>query len=66
MADINALNQDFTRYDQVAKNHTYRLAEHTSDEFDEEYEIRTLDFGRFLNGNDVDKAKFVEEFGAAG
>ena len=65
MADVNALNQDFTRYDQVAKTHTYRLAEHASDAFDEDYEIRTLDFGQFLSGNATDKTKFVGEFGAA-
>lgn len=65
MADVNALNQDFTRYDQVEKSHTYRLAEHPSDVFDEDYEIATLDFGQFLDGNDTDKAKFVEEFGTA-
>ncbi len=65
MADVTALNQDFTRYDQVAKNHTYRLAEHPSDAFDEDYEIGTLDLGRFLSGNAADKANFVEEFGAA-
>ncbi len=65
MADVNALNQDFTRYDQVAKNHTYRLAEHPSDAFDEDYEIASLDLGRFLSGNAADKANFVAEFGAA-
>jgi isopenicillin N synthase-like dioxygenase len=65
MTDVNAINQDFTRYDQVEKNHTYRLAEHPNDAFDEDYEIRALDFGQFLNGNDADKAKFVAEFGAA-
>ena len=65
MADVSASNRDFTRYDQVEKNHTYRLAEHPSDAFDEGYAIGTLDLGRFLNGNAADKAKFVEAFGAA-
>ncbi len=65
MADANALNQHFTRYDQVEKSHTYRLAEHPSDVFDEDYEIATLDFSQFLNGNDTDKVKFVEAFGTA-
>ncbi len=65
MADVSASNRDFTRYDQVEKNHTYRLAEHPSDAFDEDYEIGTLDLGRFLSGNAADKAKFVEAFGAA-
>lgn len=62
---IQAVNQDFVRYDQVEKGHTYRLAESDSDEFDSDYEIQTFDFARFLNGNDQDRKKFAEEFGAA-
>ena len=65
MAAPNAINRDFKRYDQVRKNHTYRLAEHPNDEFDDEYEIRTLNFDNFLNGNASDKAGFVDEFGTA-
>ena len=65
MSDPTALNRAFERYDQVRKAHTYRLAENDADEFDEEYEIATLDFGRFLHGDDEDKAAFAEEFAAA-
>ena len=43
--DIDAVNQDFIRYDQVEKRHTYRLAESATDEFDTDYRIRTFDFG---------------------
>jgi len=60
-----ALNQDFSRYDQVRKAHTYRLAEHESDAFDEDYEIATLDLEPFLHGDARDKARFAEAFGAA-
>jgi isopenicillin N synthase-like dioxygenase len=60
-----ALNQDFSRYDQVRKAHTYRLAEHESDAFDEDYEIATLDLEPFLRGDARDKARFAEGFGAA-
>jgi isopenicillin N synthase-like dioxygenase len=60
-----ALNQDFSRYDQVRKAHAYRLAEHESDRFDEDYEIATLDLEPFLRGNARDKARFAESFGAA-
>jgi isopenicillin N synthase-like dioxygenase len=59
------LNQDFSRYDQVKKAHTYRLAEHESDAFDEDYEIATLDLGRFLTGDAGDKARFAEAFTGA-
>ena len=65
MADVDALNQDFSRYDQVAKAHIYRLAESESDAFDAEYEIATLDFARFLKGSAEDRARFGEEFAAA-
>ena len=43
MADVDSVNQQFSRFDQVRKSHTYRLAEHTTDEFDEHYEFATLD-----------------------
>lgn len=65
MADIDSVNQQFIRYDQVRKAHTYRLAEHPSDEFDEEYEIATLDFAPFLRGDVGDKARFAEAFAGA-
>jgi len=60
-----ALNQEFSRFDQVRKAHTYRLAEHESEAFDEAFEIATLDLGRYLRGGAGDKARFAEEFGAA-
>jgi isopenicillin N synthase-like dioxygenase len=65
MTDTQALNRDFEKYDQVRKAHTYRLAEHESDEFDDEYEIATLDFEPFLRGSATDKARFADEFGSA-
>jgi isopenicillin N synthase-like dioxygenase len=63
--DVNAVNQDFTRYDQVEKSHTYRLAESDSDEFDTDYRIQTFDFGQYLHGNAADRQRFAAEFGAA-
>ena len=65
MADIDSVNQQFIRYDQVRKAHTYRLAEHPDDAFDEDYAIATLDFGAFLNGGAADKARFAEAFAGA-
>ena len=65
MTDSNALNRDFERYDQVRKAHTYRLAEGEGDEFDEDYQIATLDLEPFLRGNDEDRARFAEAFGSA-
>jgi isopenicillin N synthase-like dioxygenase len=63
--DVSAVNQDFIRYDQVEKQHTYRLAESETDEFDNDYRIGTFDFGRYLHGSATDRAAFAEEFGAA-
>ena len=51
MNDLNALNRDFEKYDQVRKEHTYRLAENQADEFDDDHEIATLDFEPFLRGD---------------
>jgi isopenicillin N synthase-like dioxygenase len=65
MTNVDALNQQFSRYDQVRKTHTYRLAEREDDEFDEDYEIATLDFGDFLRGDEKGKARFAEAFAGA-
>ena len=65
MTDVRAINRDFEKYDQVRKAHTYRLAEDEGDSFDEDYEIATLDFARFLNGDEAEKTRFADEFAGA-
>jgi isopenicillin N synthase-like dioxygenase len=65
MTKLDALNRDFDKYDQVRKAHTYRLAENEADEFDDDYEIATLDFSPFLHGDASDKARFAEDFAGA-
>ena len=65
MTRPGALNQDFSHHDQVRKAHAYRLAEHESDRFDEDFEIATLDLEPFLRGDARDKARFAAAFGAA-
>ena len=65
MADVDFVNQQFSRFDQVLKSHTYRLAEHPTDVFDEDYEIATLDLGSFLHGDEAAKAAFAEAFADA-
>lgn len=64
-ARIDSSNREFTRYDQVEKRHTYRLAENPSDEFDEDYEIRAFNFGRWLDGSADERDAFAAEFSAA-
>ena len=65
MADVDSLSSQFVKYDQVTKSHTYRLAEGGADEFDEDYEIATIDFEPFLLGGEADKARVASEFAAA-
>jgi isopenicillin N synthase-like dioxygenase len=65
MADVDSVNQQFSRYDQVRKSHTYRLAEDATDQFDEDYEIATLDFEPFLSGDASAKAEFAIAFASA-
>jgi isopenicillin N synthase-like dioxygenase len=65
VTDLDALNRDFRKYDQVQKSHTYRLAESDEDQFDDDYRIAVLDFGRFLQGDAGERAQFADEFSAA-
>ena len=65
MTSVTALNQEFSRYDQVRKAHTYRLAENEADEYDEDYEIAMLDFAEFLAGGPAEKLRFAEAFAGA-
>jgi isopenicillin N synthase-like dioxygenase len=63
---VRATNQDFIRYDQVEKQQNYHLAETAGDEqFDDDFEVRTVDIGRFLHGNADDKRAFATELGDA-
>jgi isopenicillin N synthase-like dioxygenase len=62
---IHAVNQDFIKYDQVNKAHTYHLAESADEAFDEDFEIQVCDMGKFFNGGDAGKAEFARELGSA-
>ena len=63
---IDAKNQDFIRFDQVDKKQVYNLAEAGhAEEFDENYQIKTCDIGRFLHGDEREKRSFAEELGGA-
>jgi len=63
---VRATNQDFIRYDQVEKRQNYQLAEGLDrDQFDDEFQIRTVDIGRFLNGDDAEKRAFATQLGDA-
>jgi isopenicillin N synthase-like dioxygenase len=63
---VHATNQDFIRYDQVEKHQSYHLAESAGDEqFDDDFQVRTVDIGRFLHGGDDVKRAFATELGDA-
>ena len=61
-----AVSTEFSRYDQVDKP-AYHLAESADgvDAFDEDFEFTTCDLGRYLHGNEADKAAFAAELGQA-
>jgi isopenicillin N synthase-like dioxygenase len=62
----DAKNKDFARFEQVKKQQEYRLAEASgAEQFDEEFQIRTCDMGRFLRGDAGDKKAFARELGEA-
>ena len=61
-----ATSDDFARYDQVDKP-TYHLSEAADevDAFDDDFTFTTCDLGRFLHGDDGDRAAFSQELGDA-
>ena len=64
--NLKAVNQDFSKYDQVEKKQVYNLSEIEGvDEFDEDYQIKTVDMSGFLSGNLEDFEKFSQELGEA-
>ncbi|MFT5141036.1 MAG: isopenicillin N synthase-like dioxygenase [Rhodothermales bacterium] len=63
---IDAVNQDFRRYEQVHKYQTYQLAEKPDlDEFDDEYEIPSCDMSIFFDGGEEGKTRFSQSLGQA-
>lgn len=63
---ITALNQEFNKYEQVNKKHSYHLAEsRKSDLFDEDFQIKTCDMRLFFEGGEQGKARFARELGEA-
>ena len=63
---VTAVNQEFSRYDQVNKPQSYQLSEgHKMEEFDEDYEIKACDISKYIEGSEADKEAFSQEFGEA-
>jgi len=62
---VHATSTEFARYDQVDKKQRYHLAESAEDAFDDAYEIKTCDLGRWLAGGPQDRRAFARELGEA-
>ncbi|MBW2282864.1 MAG: isopenicillin N synthase family oxygenase [Deltaproteobacteria bacterium] len=63
---VAATNRDYIDYDQVEKRQSYHFTEDArAEEFDEDFEVKTCDLGRFLNGDEQDRRAFARELGAA-
>ncbi len=72
---VKAVNQDFKKFDQVNKDQTYQLSESTrkgdvdqrvvEEEFDLNYEIKTIDMSALLAGKKDAAEEFAQELGTA-
>lgn len=63
---VNALNRDFSRFDQVNKAQSYRLSEAEGAEaFDDDYQIRSVDFTLWREGGVEGRKRFSQEIGRA-
>ena len=62
---IEAVNQEFRRYEQVDKDQVYRLSEAEQDGFDDEFVIQTCDLSQWLDGGEAGRRQFARELGEA-
>lgn len=63
---IQALNQEFKKYEGVNKDQEYHLVENASeDQFDEDYVIQTCDMRKFFDGGPEGKEEFSRDLGTA-
>lgn len=63
---IEALNQEFKKYEQVNKEQTYHLSEQQGEGgFDEEYKIKTCDMSLYFQGGEEGRKEFAKQLGEA-
>ena len=63
---IHKVNQEFRRYEQVNKDQSYSLSEdRESDEFDDDFEIKTCDMASYFKGGQEGRRAFADELGNA-
>ena len=63
---IDAINQDYRKFDQVNKDQSYHLVEHTDVEpFDEETKIRVCDMSKYFSNDESLQKEFAKDLGEA-
>lgn len=63
---VEALNQEFRRYEQVRKDQSYRLSEAAEGEqFDEDFRIRVCDMADWWRGGEAGQKAFADQLGKA-
>jgi len=63
---VEALNQEFRRYEQVEKRQSYRLSEGGGGEaFDDDFQIRVCDMAAWHQGGEAGRQAFSAELGKA-
>ena len=67
---VNAVNQDFKKFDQVNKDQNYQLSEsagnkNSAEEFDNDFKIKTVDMTALLAGEKNAAREFAEQLGSA-
>lgn len=63
---VEALNQEFRRYEQVRKDQSYRLSEAAEGEqFDDDFQIRVCDMADWWRGDEAGREAFADQLGKA-
>lgn len=64
---VQALNQDFSHFDQVQKLQSYRLSESAAGDeaFDDDYVIQTCDMTDYFHGGEAGRKRFAQSLGSA-
>jgi len=66
-AGVDRTNREFSQFDQVRKEQTYRLSESAAgdEQFDLDYEICVCDMADYFHRGEAGKARFAQALGAA-
>ena len=63
---VDAVNQEFRRFEQVHKQQSYQLAEKPdTDQFDDDFVIPRCDMGLYFHGGEQGRMQFAQDLGDA-